>query len=121
MRRFCLALAVMLGLLGAGAARANPWVWTGWAPISMSQQECLDNGRQVVGGTGFTPSADQQTVFGWRNGDNISIRCIASNGIAVFFVYVRTSSDDGRALLDVLRAGYGQNTGGAPTNRGSKF
>lgn len=115
MKALTASLLLGAGLLAAPAAQAA-WVWTGWAPIQMSQGDCTNRGRSLVANAGFQASGDAQTVFGWRGEDNISIRCIADSGLAVFFVYVRTSSEDGRAVLDQMRRGYGQST-----NPGSKF
>jgi hypothetical protein len=115
MRGLLLGIAALAcSLCAALPARAEAWVWTGWAPIANDQDGCLATGRAAVASTGFRTSGDQQTVFGWREEDHLSIRCIASHTVAVFFIYVRTSSEDGQMILGQLRASYGQVSGPVP-------
>jgi hypothetical protein len=109
--RLAALVLVTLGLGLAPPARAA-WMWTGWEEFGGSQDECLRNAANVLQGINFTVTVNPQTTFGWRGQDGVSVRCIAERRIAVIFVHAATSSEEGRVILDQVRAAY--KPGGSP-------
>ncbi len=124
--RLAALLVVTLGLTVAPPARAA-WMWTGWEEFGGDQDACLQNAARVLQGMNFTVTVNPQTTFGWRGQDGVSVRCIAERRIAVIFVYASTNSDEGRSILDQVRAAYKPGSAApppaapAPGRGGSKF
>ena len=121
--RLAAAALVTLGLGLAAPARAA-WMWTGWEDYSGSQDACLQSGARVLEGMGFSVTVNPQTTFGWRNGDGVSVRCIAERRVAVIFVYAARDAEEGRHILDAVRTAYkpgGAAPPTAPGRGGSKF
>jgi len=103
----CLAGALVLAAAGPAAAAGAA---SGWTEIRMSQSECIAIGQRAVSGIGYEATADQQTVYGWRNEMVIVVRCIANRNVAVFFAYDESEQAATQAV-DRLRP-YFQGGGG---------
>jgi len=89
---------------------------TAWNEISMSQDQCLETGRDAFSRLGFRPviPEDRQTVFAWRGDDLLATRCIADRNLAVHFVYIHQARD-GSQILEAIRAAYrGERPGPGP-------
>lgn len=123
LRHFAAAALLLLGLTLAPPARAA-WMWTGWEEIAGSQEACLQTAAVALREAGFSATVNPQTTFGWRGADGISIRCIDERRLAVIFIYVTTSSEEGGQLLEQLRGAYRQLGRGPGAQRppgGGKF
>ncbi len=125
--RLVAAALVALGLALATPARAA-WMWTGWEDYSGQQDACLQSAARVLEGMSFTVTVNPQTTFGWRNGDGVSVRCIAERRVAVIFVYAARDADEGRVILDQVRTAFKAGNAApppsappAPGRGGSKF
>jgi hypothetical protein len=128
---FARLAALVIVTLGLSLAVAPParaaWMWTGWEEFVGSQDECLQHAAQVLQGINFTVTVNPQTTFGWRGQDGVSVRCIAERRIAVIFVYASSNSEEGRTILDQVRAAYKPGSAPppaatpAPGRGGSKF
>jgi hypothetical protein len=120
MRLSAIALGLAAGLVAAPALAATGH--TAWNDISMSQDQCLETGRDAFSRLGFRPviPEDRQTVFAWRGDDLVATRCIADRNLAVHFVYIYQARDGGQ-ILDAIRAAYGgQRVGAGPAPGPSK-
>lgn len=107
---------VALGLVAAVAATPALAATghTAWNEISLTQDQCLETGRDAFARLGFRPviPEDRQTVFAWRGDDLVATRCIADRNLAVHFVYIHQARDGGQ-VLDAIRAAY-RGGGAAP-------
>jgi len=105
MRLSAIAFGLVAGLAAAPALAATGH--TAWNEISMSQDQCLETGRDAFSRLGFRPviPEDRQTVFAWRGDDLLATRCIADRNLAVPFVYIYQARDGGQ-ILDAIRAAY---------------
>ena len=121
--RFAALVLVSVGLaLGLATPARAAWMWTGWEDFSGSQDECLQSASRQLQAMNFAVTINPQTTFGWRGQDGVSVRCIAERRVAVIFIYAATASEDGRVILEQVRAAF--KPGGAPPppgRGGSKF
>ena len=120
MRLFAIALGLAAAVAAAPALAATGH--TAWNEISMSQDQCLETGRDAFSRLGFRPviPEDRQTVFAWRGDDLLATRCIADRNLAVHFVYIYQARD-GAQILDAIRAAYrGERAGPGPAPGPSK-
>ena len=88
MRRQWMALMAGSALLGLGEqASAGPAVATRWHNVSVSQDECLQRAEDVIRRSGFSQvERTQQSRYGSLDDYTAAIRCITSNGLAIFIV-----------------------------------
>jgi hypothetical protein len=80
----------------AGQAWAGPAVATRWQQVAVSQEECLERAEDAIRRTGFGRlERTQQSRYGSTDDYTAAIRCIVSNGLAIFIVSgpSRTRSD----------------------------
>jgi hypothetical protein len=80
----------------AGQACAAPAVATRWQQVAGSQDECLQKAEDAIRRTGFGRlERTQQSRYGSTDDYTVAIRCIVSNGLAIFIVSgpSRTRSD----------------------------
>jgi hypothetical protein len=122
------ALVLVTLCLGLVSPARAAWMWTGWEEFTGSQEECLQSASRQLQAMNFTVTVNPQTTFGWRGQDGVSVRCIAERRVAVIFVYAATNSDEGRGILDQMRAAYKPGSATvppapppAPGRGGSKF
>lgn len=101
------AIAFVFAAAVAAAPALAATGHTAWNEISMSQDACLETGRDAFSRLGFRPviPEDRQTVFAWRGDDLLATRCIADRNLAVHFVYIYQARD-GAQILDAIRAAY---------------
>ena len=97
MKRRWLAGALVLAAFGLTAqAAAGPAVATRWQKVTVSQDECLQKAEDVIRRSGFGKlERTQQSRYGTLDNYTAAIRCITSNGLAIFIVSgpSRTQSD----------------------------
>ncbi len=88
MRRRWLAGALGLAMFGlATQAAAGPAVATRWQKVTVSQDECLQRAEDTIRRSGFGKlERTQQSRYGTRDNYTAAIRCITSNGLAIFIV-----------------------------------
>jgi hypothetical protein len=110
--RIAAPVLLALALFTSAPARAA-WMWTGWEDTNLPQTQCLAAASGRLKELGFTVTVNPQTTFGWRNGDGVSVRCIAERRLAVIFVHITTTSEEGGQILEELRRAY-QGTGTPP-------
>lgn len=66
---------------------AGPAVATRWQQVQVSQDECLDRAEDAIRRAGFRRlERTQQSRYGSLDDYTAVIRCIVSNGLAVFIV-----------------------------------
>ncbi len=91
------AAAATFGILALSTqANAGPAVATRWKDVTVSQGECLQRAEQAIGKTGFRQiERTEQSRYGTLKGYTAAIRCITSNGLAIFIASgpSRTRSD----------------------------
>jgi hypothetical protein len=75
-------------VLGSGAqAWAGPAVATRWQQVKGSQEECLERAEDAIRRAGFgRVERTQQSRYGSTEDYTAVIRCIVSNGLAIFIV-----------------------------------
>jgi hypothetical protein len=84
-RRLAGAGAVLVG--SAVQAWAGPAVATRWQQVQGSQEECLQRAEDAIRRTGFGRlERTQQSRYGSTGDYTVVIRCIVSNGLAIFIV-----------------------------------
>jgi len=118
------ALALVALVLGMAQPARAAWMWTGWEEFGGSQEDCLQSAARQLQSMSFTVTVNPQTTFGWRGQDGVSVRCISERRVAVIFVYAATSSEEGRVILEQMRATYKPGSAlvpPAPGRGGSKF
>jgi hypothetical protein len=88
MKRRWLAGALVLAAFGLTAqAAAGPAVATRWQKVTVSQDECLQRAEDTIHRSGFgKPERTQQSRYGTLDNYTATIRCITSNGLAIFIV-----------------------------------
>ena len=88
MARRWLAVTWGFAVFGLAAqALAGPAVATRWQKVTVSQDECLQQAEDVIRRSGFGKlERTQQSRYGTLDDYTAAIRCIASNGLAVFIV-----------------------------------
>jgi hypothetical protein len=94
-------MALGLSVLTA-AAQAGPAVATRWQKVTVSQDECLQKAEDVIRRSGFGRlERTQQSRYGTLDDYTAAIRCITSNGLAIFIVSgpSRTQSDQMAGVL----------------------
>ena len=100
-------LAFLLAFVAAPTPGGAAGVSNGWEAITLSMADCLTAAAGAVQRLGFTVRRVDQSVLGWRDDDNITIRCIPDAGLVVIFAYVL--QDDGplsAQLVDALRPAF---------------
>ena len=116
-RKSLLAAAMMAGAAGLAHAASMS---SGWENISMSQDECLSTGVNVVQSLGFQPDRQQFFVGGWRGADGIVVRCAFDRNMVIVFVYLAEGGvQQASQLVEQVRAAY-QGGGVAPQRQGGK-
>jgi hypothetical protein len=89
MRRTVLVAALghlMVGLTIA-AAYAGPFIATRWQKVTGSQDRCLERAEDVLARSGFGRlERTLQSRYGTLDDYTAAIRCITSNGLAIFIV-----------------------------------
>jgi hypothetical protein len=101
-----IAAGLALGI-ALPAAAAN--VSTSWVSLaSNNQEECLTVGMSAIQALGFrgTVSGDRQAIFGWRNDETLTVRCIATHELAVVFAYTHDRNADSGPLVERVSAFY---------------
>jgi hypothetical protein len=82
--------AASLGIAGLGvapAALAGPAVATRWQKVAVSQEQCLEQAEDAIRRSGFGRlERTQQSRYGSLDDYTAAIRCITSNGLAIFIV-----------------------------------
>jgi hypothetical protein len=102
MRQPLLTMAFGLSVLTAAAAQAGPAVATRWQKVAVTQDECLQKAEDVIRHSGFGRlERTQQSRYGSLDDYTAAIRCITSNGLAIFIVSgpSRTQSDQMAGVL----------------------
>lgn len=105
--RYRLGLAA--GFLALALPAAAATVSTSWVSLSNNnQEECLAIGLAAVQALGFrgNVSGDRQAVFGWRNDETLTVRCIATHELAVVFAYTHDRNADSGPLVERVGAFY---------------
>jgi hypothetical protein len=106
MRLTLIAAAALAAGLGHAAPARAAYMWTGWEDVQQPQEQCLQTAAGRMRELGFTATVNPQTTFGWRGQDGISVRCIAERRLAVIFIYVNSSQEEGGQLLQQMRSAY---------------
>jgi hypothetical protein len=108
-----ISLGLRSGIAAALLAIAVPasaaTVSTSWVSLTSSnQEECLAVGLAAVQALGFrgAVSGDRQAIFGWRNDEALTVRCIATHELAVVFAYTHDRSADSGPLVERVAAYY---------------
>jgi len=88
MRRRWLAGALALAVFGPAAqATAGPAVAARWQKVTVSQDECLQKAEDTIRRSGFGKlERTQQSRYASLDDYTAAIRCIVSNGLAIFIV-----------------------------------
>ena len=88
MKRRWLPGALVLAAFGQTAqAAAGPAVATRWQKVTVSQDECLQRAEDTIRRSGFGKlERTQQSRYGALDNYTAAIRCITSNGLAIFIV-----------------------------------
>jgi hypothetical protein len=74
-------------LLSATSAAAGPAVATRWQQVQGSQEDCLQRAEDSIRRTGFGRlERTQQSRYGSTADYTAVIRCVVSNGLAIFIV-----------------------------------
>jgi hypothetical protein len=83
-----LAAALGFAVFGLAAqATAGPAVATRWQKVAVSQDECLQKAEDTIRKSGFGKlERTQQSRYGSLDKYTVAIRCITSNGLAIFIV-----------------------------------
>ena len=83
-------LAGALGFVAFGLtaqAAAGPAVATRWQKVTVSQDECLQKAEDTIRRERIgKPERTQQSRYGSLDNYTAAIRCIVSNGLAIFIV-----------------------------------
>ena len=82
-------LGALSGLIAVSAppALAGPAVATRWQTVSGAQGRCLQKAEDVILRSGFGQlERTQQSRYGSLDDYTVAIRCITSNGLAIFIV-----------------------------------
>jgi hypothetical protein len=99
------ALIATAVLCSATPAAAGPAVATRWQQVQGSQEECLQQAEDSIRRTGFGRlERTQQSRYGSTADYTAVIRCIVSNGLAIFIV-----SGPSRAQADQLAGALFEN------------
>ncbi len=104
-----LRLGLAAGLLAIAAPASAATVSTSWVSLSSNnQEECLSIGLAAVQALGFrgAVSGDRQAIFGWRNDETLTVRCIATHELAVVFAYTHDRNADSGPLVERVGAYY---------------
>lgn len=88
MTRWWLAGALGVAACGlADQAGAGPAVATRWQKVTASQERCLRKAEDAISRSGFDKlERTQQSRYGTLDDYTAAIRCIVSNGVAIFIV-----------------------------------
>lgn len=104
MRRICLATVCLLAVLVADRATAAE-ATSGWVSTATDLATCMQIGEQAIAREGFAPTRGRTSAFGWRDLDNIIVRCIPDHALAVIFIYLHGAGDTD-SMMDRLKAAY---------------
>ncbi|MBW8268953.1 hypothetical protein [Caldovatus aquaticus] len=100
---------LVAGVLALALPASAATVSTSWVSLtSNNQEECLAIGLAAVQALGFrgSVSGDRQAVFGWRNDETLTVRCIATHELAVVFAYTHDRNADSGPLVERVGAFY---------------
>jgi hypothetical protein len=82
-RVFGLGLAAAIAV--AAPADAGPAIASDWAPLDVSQAECLQRGEAAVRRLGaFEVERTRYSRFGNSDDYTVSVRCISERGLVLF-------------------------------------
>lgn len=102
-------LGIALAIQAVPAAAAT--VSTSWGALANNnQEECLSTALAAVQALGFrgTVSGDRQAIFGWRQDETLTVRCIATHELAVVFAYTHDRNADSGPLVERVGAIFRQ-------------
>ena len=86
MNRQWLAAAAIAAMTPT-AGHAGPAVATRWQNVTGSQEECLQRAEDAIRRSGFgRMERTQQSRYGSLDNYTAAVRCIVSNGLAIFIV-----------------------------------
>ena len=100
-------MALAMHTMPAQAATVS----TSWVALpNNNQEECLTVGLAAIQALGFrgTVSGDRQAIFGWRQDETLTVRCIATHELAVVFAYTHDRNADSGPLVERVGAIFRQ-------------